>query len=125
MNYWNNTNKCKKKRMQCFSGCGNRWSSIVWAGLKGLVAKELPWMLCSWCMARRLEFAVRDELNSTAFYLVDDILLRLYLAYGNSPKKCRHLEEICTDLKQYIMKDTEEGKIQSVIANGSRWVEHK
>ena len=47
-------------------------------------------------MACRLEFAVKDEMKSTA---VDDILLRLYLAYENSPKKSRQLKEICTDLK--------------------------
>ena len=32
--------------------------NIAGAGLKGLVEKELPWVLWSWCMAHRLELAI-------------------------------------------------------------------
>ena len=46
-----------------------------------------------WCMAHRLELAVRDALKSTAFDAVDDLLLKLYYVYEKSPKKCRELED--------------------------------
>jgi len=59
--------------------------NIARAGLKGLVEKELPWVFWSWCMAHRLELAVRDALKGTTFDLIDDMLLRLYLIYENSP----------------------------------------
>ena len=99
--------------------------NVARAGLKGLVEKELPWVLWSWCMAHRLELAVRDALKSTVFDLVDDMLLRLYLIYENSPKKCRQLAEICSDLKQCLTIDPEEGGVRPVRASGSRWVAHK
>ena len=31
------------------------------AGLKGLVEKELPWIYWMWCLAHRLELAVKDS----------------------------------------------------------------
>ena len=35
-------------------------ANIAGAGLKGLVEKELPWIFWMWCMAHRLELAVKD-----------------------------------------------------------------
>ena len=34
-----------------------------------------------WCLAHRLELAVKDALKSTAFDAVDDMLLKLYYLY--------------------------------------------
>ena len=52
----------------------------------------------------RLELTVRDALKCTAFDLVDDMLLRLYLIYENSPKKCRELKEICSELTVFSLR---------------------
>ena len=41
-----------------------------------------------WCMAHRLELAVKDAFKKTSFDFVDEMLLRLYLLYENSPKRC-------------------------------------
>ena len=35
-------------------------ANIAAAGLKGLVEKEIPWLYWSWCLAHRLELAVKD-----------------------------------------------------------------
>ena len=47
-------------------------------GLKGLVEKELPWVFWNWCLAHRLELAIKDALKNSSFDLIDEILLRLY-----------------------------------------------
>ena len=77
----------------------------------------------SWCLAHRVELAVKDALKGTAFDLIDDMLLRLYYIYEKSPKKCRELEEIITDLQRYIQFD--DAGIKPVRASGSRWISHK
>jgi len=38
------------------------------------VEKEFPWLFWPWCMAHRLELAVKDALKSNTFDLIDDIL---------------------------------------------------
>ena len=67
-------------------------SNIAAAGLKGLVERRLDCFLWMWCLAHRLELAVKDALKGTRFDLIDEMLLRLYYLYEKSPKKCRELE---------------------------------
>ena len=98
-------------------------ANIAAAGLKGLVEGRLSWVFWMWCMAHRLELAVKDALKSTAFDSIDDLLLRLYYLYEKSPKKCRELEDIVTDLKECLSFD--DAGIKPVRASGSRWVAHK
>lgn len=66
-------------------------TNIAANGLKGLVEECLPWMFWMWCLAHRLELAVKDALKGTAFDAIDEFLLRLYYLYEKSPKKCREL----------------------------------
>ena len=98
-------------------------ANITGAGLKGLVEKEIPWVIWMWCMAHRLELVVKDALKHTHFELVDDMLLRLYLLYENSSKKCRELEEIVTELRECV--SLEDGGTRPIRASGSRWIIHK
>ena len=56
-------------------------------------------MYWSWCLAHRLELAVKDALKGTSFDLINDMLLRLHYIYEKSPKKCRELEEVIKDLQ--------------------------
>ena len=51
------------------------------------------------------------------------MLLRLYYVYEKSPKKCRELNDIITDLQEYIEFDS--AGIRPVRSSGSRWVSHK
>ena len=98
-------------------------ANITGAGLKGLVEKEIPWVIWMWCMAHRLELAIKDALKHTHFKLVDDMPLRLYLLYESSPKKCRELEEIVTELRECLSLD--DGGTRPIRANGSWWITHK
>ena len=45
-------------------------ANIAQAGLKGLVDRELPRILWMWCLAHRLELAVKDAFKNTAFVAV-------------------------------------------------------
>ena len=54
----------------------------------------MPWVIYVWCAAHRLELAVKDALTGTIFDDVNDVLLRLYYLYENSPKKLRQLREL-------------------------------
>ena len=69
-------------------------ANIARSGLNGLVEETLPWIFWMWCLAHRLELAIRDALKTTSFSLVDEMLFRFYLLYEKSPKKCRQLDEI-------------------------------
>lgn len=73
--------------------------NVAGNGLKGLVERELEWIFWIWCLAHRLELTTKDALRGTTFDLVDEMLLRLYYLYEKSPKKCRELEAIVSDLK--------------------------
>ena len=98
-------------------------SNIAAAGLKGQVEGRLSWVFWMWCLAHRLELAVKDALNDTRFSLIDEMLLKLYYLYEKSPKKCRELEDIISDLQQYMAFD--DGGVRPVRASGTRWVAHK
>ena len=89
----------------------------------GLVQSQCEWMFWMWWMAHRLELAVKDALVGTAFDAVDDMLLKFYYLYEKSPKKCRELTELVSDLKECI--DVDEAGIKPIRASGSRWVSHK
>ena len=98
-------------------------ANIARGGLKGFVQSQCEWMFWMWCMAHGLELAVKDALVGTAFDAVDDMLLKLYYLYEKSPKKCRELTEVVSDLKECI--DVDEAGIKPIRASGSRWVSHK
>ena len=114
------TENCKR-----LVGIGSDGASanIARGGLKGLVQSQCEWVFWMWCLAHRLELAVKDALKGTTFDVVDDMLLKLYYIYEKAPKKCRELEEIVSDLKECITID--EGGIKPIRASGSRWVSHK
>ena len=80
-------------------------------------------MLWMWCLAHCLELAVKDALKGTAFDAIDDMLLKLYYLYEKSPKKCRELEEVISDLKNCITFDDVGSR--PVRASGSRSVSQK
>lgn len=63
-------------------------------GVIGILHSNLPWVIYSWCVAHRLELSVKDALQGTIFDDVDEVLLRLYYLYENSPKKLRQLRDL-------------------------------
>ena len=73
-------------------------ANIAARGMKGLIEECLSWVFWMWCMAHRLELSVKDGLKGTTLDAIDEFLLRLYYLYEKSPKKCKELEDIITDL---------------------------
>ena len=90
-------------------------------GLKGLVEQKINWIFRQWCLAHRIELAIKDALTGTAFDTIDEMLLRLYYLYEKSPKKSRELEKIVNNLKQCFQFD--DGGVRPI--SGSRWICHK
>ena len=58
-----------------------------------------------WCLAHRMELAIKDALTGTVFDNVDDMLTRLFCLYNKSAKKCREIQDIITDLQQCLSFD--------------------
>ena len=92
-------------------------------GLKGLIEIEHNWIFWMWCLAYRLELSVRDCLTATVFDTIDEMLLKLYYLYEKSPKKCRELEDLVSELGEFI-SFTGKG-LRPIHASGSRWISHK
>ena len=95
-------------------------ANIASKGLKGLIEKSLPWIFWMWCLAH---LAIKDALKGTSFNEIDDMLLKLYYLYEKSPKKCRQLIELISDLKDCLTFD--DAGVKPVRARGSRWISHK
>ncbi len=57
-------------------------------GVKALLEKKAPWLVYTWCVAHKLELALKDALSGTVVDNVDDMLTKLYSLYHKSPKKC-------------------------------------
>ena len=51
------------------------------------------------------------------------MLICLFYLYNKSPKKCREIQDIITDLKQCLSFD--DNGIKPIRASGTRWVSHK
>ena len=102
-------------------GCNTNRGAI--SGVQALFKKEFPWFLFSWCVAHRLELALKDALSTTYFKEVDEVLLRSYYLYENSQKKLRGLYELHLAYKdnfQFL-----EGSVKPKRASGTRWICHK
>jgi hypothetical protein len=90
-------------------------------GVKALLEKNSPWLVYTWCVAHKLELALKDALNGTRFDSVDDMLAKLYSLYHKSPKKMHELKQL-HDLLDF---DFEEGAVKPKRASGTRWIEFK
>lgn len=96
-------------------------------GVRGLIQSDRSWVIMVWCLAHRLELALKDALSKTYFSVVDEFLLWLYYLYHKSPKKCKELEDVVSTLKE-CLSDCEfpaVGGIRPMHACGTRFVTHK
>ena len=64
-------------------------------GVKTKLQTENQWLTFGWCVAHRLELALKHALTGTTFDEIDELILRLYYVYKKSPKKLRQLKELC------------------------------
>ena len=67
-------------------GCDGASVNIGNQGVKGLIQSERPWVITVWCLAHRLELALKDALKNTLFSVIDDFLMRVYYIYSKAPK---------------------------------------
>lgn len=92
-------------------------------GVQALFKLQYPWVIFSWCVAHRLELALKDALNTTYFKEVDEVLLRLYYLYEKSPKKLRGLYELHLAYKETF--EFLENSVKPKRSSGTRWISHK
>ena len=93
-------------------------------GVKALMLREKPWLIFVWCMAHRLELALKDALVGTYFAdKVDNMLLRIYYLYYESPKKLRELRDIYDLMRETTEFDSD--GVRPYRACGTRWIAHK
>lgn len=64
--------ECKK-----LVGIGTDGPAVNISALKGKVQDYIPWVYWTWCLAHRLELAIKDALQGTEFDAIDEMLLRL------------------------------------------------
>ena len=111
---------CKKRVGLATDGIS---ANIAAIRLKGLVEQKLSWIFWMWCLAHRLELAIKNALKGIVFDQIDDMLLKLYYLYKKSPKKCQELTEINTNLQNCLTFD--DGGRKPVKASGTCWIAHK
>ena len=92
-------------------------------GVKALLEKSTPWLVYTWCIAHKLELALKDGLNGTAFQKVDEMLNKLYSLYSKSPKKLHELKVLHDVLKDSF--DFEEGSLKLKRSSRTRWISFK
>ena len=80
-------------------GCDGVNVNIGDEGLRGKLEIERPWLITTWCIAHRLELALKDALKATLFHEIDVMLMQIYYLYIKSPKKCRELDDVITEMK--------------------------
>ena len=115
-----------KKRISF--GCDGASANIAVGGLRGHLEKEVPWVVMFWCLAHRLELALKGALKGNPVLLdVDDMLLRLYYLYEKSPKKCRELKGIVNDMTSIADADDFpcSGGNRPLRVCGTRFISHK
>ena len=64
-------------------GCDGASVNIAAKGLRGYLEESVPWVIVFWCLAHRLELALKDALKGTVFSAIDEMLLRVYYLYKN------------------------------------------
>lgn len=89
------------------------------AGVVKLLKDEgnTPWVLTVWCLAHRLELAIKDAFKKTYMENVIEVLTLIYYFYKGSSKRNKEIKTIADVMDDHFLKP---GK-----ANGTRWVDHK
>ena len=86
--------------------------------LNVLVRNEAPWVEVVHCFNHRLELAIKDTFNESAFYSnIDEMLSKLYWLYQKSPKRLTELKELSEVFEKLIPKPTK--------ADSTQWINFK
>ena len=92
-------------------------------GVKALFEEKALWLVHT-CIAHKLELALKDGLNGTAFQKVDEMLNKLYSLYNKSQKNCMNLIKVLHDVPKDSF-DFEEGSVKPKQSSGTRWISFK
>ena len=92
-------------------------------GVKSLIQHEKPWIIFEWCIAHRLELALKDGLKGTGFHDINDLILKMYYLYKRSPKKLRQLKELVEIYSDSF--DILDRGVKPKKALGTWWIAHK
>ena len=86
-------------------------------GLGALIKETAPWLELAHCFNHRIELALKDASENSAFAKIETILMKLYYLYQKSPKRYRELKELSEAYEKTITKPTK--------AHDTRWINHK
>ena len=111
------------KKLVGFGADGASVNSGNKGGVKTLLQNENKWITFGWCIAHRLELALKDSLSGTSFDEVDELILRMHYLYKRSPKKLRQLKELVNIYEDTF--DFQVGSYKPKKASGTRWISHK
>ena len=108
-------------------GCDGAAVNIAAGGLRGKLESTMPWIIVFWCLAHRLELALKDALKQTFFSTIDEMLMRLYYLYEKSPKKCAGLDDVVQELRLCLDEiDVPKSRGNRPLrACGTRFIAHK
>ena len=84
-------------------------------GLGALI--RAPSLELGHCFNHRIELALKDASESSAFAKIETMLMKLYYLYQKSPKRYREFKELREAYEKTITKPTK--------AYGTRWIDHK
>lgn len=81
------------------------------------VEGQADWILSVWCLAHRLELAVKDCFKGTFMDNVTETLTLVYYFYKASTKRNKEVLEVAGIMEEHFYKPEK--------ANGTRWVDRK
>ena len=112
------------KRLIGFTSDGASVNRGKRESVKEYLKRSSPWLIFVWCIAHRLELALKDALNDQEdFQMIDNMLLKIFYLYNKAPNKLWDLKELYEAMKQGIEFDME--GIKPKKASGTRWITHK
>ena len=87
-------------------GCDGTSVNIAERGLIMYLQDVAPWIEVFWCLAYRLELALKDALKSMLFKSVDKMLLQVYYLYEKSPKCAESLRLLLWNLSSALLQES-------------------
>ena len=103
-------------------GFGSDGASVMMGARRGViellkVEGQADWILSVWCLAHRLELAVKDCFKGTFMDNVTETLTLIYYFYKGSAKRNKEVAKVAEIMEEHFYKPEK--------ANGTRWVDHK
>ena len=92
-------------------------------GVNAKMCEDMPWLIFNWCLAHRLELALKAALKGSSFDKLDNLFKKIHSLYKKSPKKLRELKEI----NEMVLVEGSEfrKRAKPVRATRTRWLSHK